>query len=78
MADSIKFKDTTYDNRHGGAFDRGAADSYYGRGRRPHFFVAATYTSAELPEQQMTSDEIAAYNAGYDWNEQLGDKKDWG
>ena len=69
---------TQYDERHGGAYDRGSADSYYGRGRRPHFFVAATYTSAEIPEQLMTADEIAAYNAGYDANEAEGNFKDWG
>jgi hypothetical protein len=25
-----------------------------------------------------TSAEIEAYNAGYDFNEEYGDKKDWG
>jgi hypothetical protein len=26
----------------------------------------------------MSDEEIAEYNAGYNWNEQYGDKKDWG
>ncbi len=66
-----------YDQRHGGCFDRGSADSYYGRGRRPHFFTDATYQSQEITEQFMTKEQIAAYHAGYDYNEQFGDKKNW-
>lgn len=67
-----------YDERHGGAFDRGSADSYYGRPRDPHFFVGATYMSERVGKEQMTAEEIQAYLAGYQWNEQYGDKKDWG
>ncbi len=66
-----------YDQRHGGCFDRGSADSYYGRGRRPHFFTDATYQSMEITEQFMTKAQIEAYHAGYDYNEQFGDKKNW-
>lgn len=67
-----------YDKRHGGPFDRGSADSYYGRGRNPHYFVGATYSSHEITVDKMTQEEIDAYNAGYDDNEKYGDKKDWG
>jgi hypothetical protein len=67
-----------YDERHGGAFDRGSADSYYGRPRDPHFFVGATYSTERVGKEQMTTEEIQAYLAGYQWNEQYGDKKDWG
>lgn len=67
-----------YDKRHGGPFDRGSADSYYGRGRNPHYFVGATYSSPEITVDKMTQEEIDAYNAGYDDNEKNGDKKDWG
>ena len=56
-------------NRHGGAYDRGSADSYYRRGRRPHYFVGATYQSQEVSEKDMTAEEIAAYNQGFDDNE---------
>lgn len=66
-----------YDERHGGAFDRGAADSYYNRPRRPHFFTDATYYSDEIEERFMTKDQVEAYHAGYDWNEVNGDKKSW-
>ncbi len=67
-----------YDQRHGGPFDRGSADSYYHRGRDPHFYVGNTGTSERVGKEQMTAQEIQAYLAGYQWNEQFGDKKDWG
>lgn len=66
-----------FDTRHGGAFDRGAADSYYGRGINPHYFVGGTYNSEEITEDKMTKEEIANYLAGYEWNEKFGDKKSW-
>lgn len=66
-----------YDQRHGGAFDRGSADSYYHRPRRPHMFVGDTYNSEEITEKNMTPSEVQAYLAGYQWNEQFGDKKNW-
>jgi hypothetical protein len=66
-----------YDERHGGAFDRGSADSHYGRPRRPHMFVGSTYSSPEITESEMAPTEIQAYLAGYQYNEQFGDKKSW-
>ena len=67
-----------YDERHGGAFDRGSADSYYGRPRSPHYYVGATYSTECVAGMHLTKEDIEAYNAGYDWNEAHGDKKDWG
>lgn len=69
---------SNYDTRHGGPFDRGSADSYYHRGVRPHYFIGDTYNSEEITEEKMTTNEIADYKAGYEWNEKFGDKKDWG
>jgi hypothetical protein len=66
---------SNYDQRHGGCFDRGSADSYYGRVRDPHFYVAGTGTSDRVTD--LTPSEIQAYLAGYQWNEQFGDKKSW-
>ena len=60
---------------HGSLFDRGSADSYYGRERRPHYYPEGTYNGPRVTD--LTEDEIAAYNAGYDYNEQYGDKKSW-
>jgi hypothetical protein len=66
-----------YDTRHGGPFDRGSADSYYGRPRQPHYFNGPTYNSDRIKEGLMTREEIQAYLAGYQYNEQFGDKKSW-
>jgi hypothetical protein len=66
-----------YDERHGGAFDRGSADSHYGRPRNPHMFVGATYDSDRIDQSQMSPQEVQAYLAGYQWNEQFGDKKSY-
>ena len=66
-----------YTERHGGPFDRGSADSYYGRSYNPHYFVGATYATPMIEMARMTPDEIAAYTAGYRYNEEMGDKKAW-
>jgi hypothetical protein len=67
-----------YDDRHGGPFDRGSADSHYGRTFNPHYFVGDTYSSPRVDLAQMTAAEITAYTAGYEYNEESGEKKDWG
>jgi hypothetical protein len=66
-----------YDQRHGGPYDRGSADSYYRRPFRPHYFVGYTGSSEEITEDRMTAEEIQAYKAGYDDNEAIGDYKDY-
>lgn len=72
-----KIDPKNFNERHGGPFDRGMADSYYNRGRNPHYYVGATYDSVRLEEVDMSEKEIADYNAGYDYNEQLGDFKSY-
>ncbi len=66
-----------FETRHGGPYDRGSADSYYSRPRIPHYYAGATMQSPRIPESAMTPDEIVAYHAGYDDNEENGDKKQW-
>ena len=61
--------------RHGILFDRGSADSYYGRYAQPHWYPQGTYKGEAITE--LTPEEIAEYMAGYDYNEQYGDKKQW-
>ena len=63
--------------RHGGAFDRGRADSYYHRSPNPHYFEGGTYKSDAITVEPGTP-EFEAYMAGYEYNEAHGDKKDWG
>ena len=64
--------------RHGGAYDRGMADSYYCRTPNPHFYVGGTKMSPIVTEENMTADEIASYYSGFEYNEELGNHKDWG
>jgi hypothetical protein len=60
---------------HGCLFDRGSADSYYGRGRDPHYGGVGGDSG---PRVSVTDPaEIIEYNEGYDWNERYGDKKSW-
>lgn len=66
-----------YNRRHGGPFDRGSADSYYGRKAEPHYYVADTYSSEKIEKENMTDEELTAYYAGRRYNEQNGDFKDW-
>jgi hypothetical protein len=66
-----------YNERHGGPYDRGQADSYYGRDYWPHYFVRDTHKSPRIDIDQMTDAEVAAYAAGYRNNEATGDKKEW-
>jgi len=58
-----------YDERHGGPYDRGAADAWYGRDYNPHYFVGDTYSTPKIELAQMTPAEITAYTAGYTDNE---------
>ena len=66
-----------YDVRHGGPFNRGMTDSYYGRGYSPHYYKGGTGISERIEEKDMTADEIEAYKAGIEYNNMLGDFKNW-
>lgn len=67
-----------YSQRHGGPYDRGSADSYYGRGFHPHYYKGATYSSTRVEQEDMTTEEMEAYRAGFYDNEEAGNFKDWG
>ena len=66
-----------YNDRHGGPFDRGIADSWYSREVSPHYFVGGTYMSTKIEEVDMSKKEIADYMAGYEYNENFGSKKEY-
>ena len=76
MSDNIKIEEENRE-RHGGPFDRGSADSYYGRVPTPHFFEGATYASVQIEEWDMTPEEIQEYLAGYQKNEEDSNFKEW-
>ena len=63
-----------YDKRHGGPYDRGSADRYYGRSYNPHYFKGATHQSELVTLEDMSADDITAYTAGFN-NET--DRKVW-
>ena len=70
-ADGMIIKDEI--PRHGSPQDRGGADAYYRRPYNPHYYVDDTYNSERVERENMTADEIAAYNYGYENQE---DRKD--
>lgn len=62
--------------RHGSLYDRGSADSYYGRPRNPHYGGVGGDSGPRV-DQGLSIDEIKEYYAGYEYNERFGDKKDY-
>jgi len=64
-----------FNRDHGSLYDRGSADSYYGREPDPHYWPDGTGHGVKVTK--LNPAEIAEYMAGYQHNEQLGHKKDW-
>ena len=62
--------------QHGCLFDRGSADSYYGRRRDPHYGGVGGESGPRV-DQGLTIAEITEYYAGYEYNERHGEKKDY-
>jgi hypothetical protein len=62
--------------RHGCLYDRGSADSYYGRPRDPHYGGVGGESGPRV-DQGLSMAEITEYYRGYDYNEQHGDKKSY-
>lgn len=60
---------------HGSPWDRGSADSYYGRPRDPHYYPHGTYNGE--PVTDLTPEQVKEYLDGYAWNNKYGDKKNW-
>ena len=65
-------------SRHGGALDRGEADSWYERPVDPHYYAGATGASEKIMITDTESEAYDAYMAGYIWNDELHAHKDWG
>jgi hypothetical protein len=72
-----EFKGKTYEQQHGNPFDRGSADSWYSRPKNPHWYPEGTYKGQRVDAKDMTPAELEAYDAGYEYNEQFGGKKEW-
>lgn len=69
--------DVTYDRRHGGPYDRGGADCYYGRGFQPHYYISGTLKGIRIERAGMSLEELQAYEAGYLDACADGDLKEW-
>ena len=74
---TIEFQGITYNAEHGSPFDRGSADSYYGRGQCPHKYPNGTGNAPRIEAPELTLQEMREYYRGYEYNEQFGDKKSW-
>jgi len=66
-----------YDERHGGAYDRGSADAYYGRPIAPHYYEGDTGMSKRVDEAEMSAIRIAAYLTGYREQIESGEFKEY-
>ena len=62
------------DRGHGSPYDRGRADSYYRRNKRPHYRLG----QVQIDEKNMTEEEKTQYYQGFSDNEKDGDFKDYG
>jgi len=65
MTEILEFAQREVFTRHGGAYDRGSADAWYGREFRPHYYTGDTHQSTHIDEADMSAEEIEAYSAGY-------------
>ena len=74
---TVEFNNKSYETWHGSPFDRGSADSWYHRGAKPHWWPEGTGKGECITEERMSKEEVEAYYAGYDYNEQYGGKKEW-
>jgi hypothetical protein len=64
-----------FNRKHGSLYDRGSADSYYGRMPNPHYGGQGGDSGPRV--DKLTFEEVAEYLAGYEYNERHGDKKDY-
>jgi len=74
---TVEYKGEMFDRTHGSPFDRGTADSYYGRPEQPHWYPQGTYRGDRIEAEDMHGIQLRAYAMGYEFNERFGDKKDW-
>jgi hypothetical protein len=71
----VEFNGKTYEQYHGSPFDRGSADSWYSRNLNPHKGGVGGESGPRV--EVLTAEEVEAYHAGYEHNEQFGGKKSW-
>ena len=80
VKNSVVFKTLRYKNEraHGCPFDRGSCDAYYGREYCPHKVIErkknskGTYYDVKVEEEELTIEELQAYEAGWEYQMHLG------
>jgi len=68
-------RDWQFQRKHGSLYDRGSADSHYGRMPNPHYGGVGGDSGPRIEVYDESS--VAEYLAGYEYNERYGDKKDY-
>jgi hypothetical protein len=68
-------RDWQFQRKHGSLYDRGSADSHYGRMPSPHYGGMGGDSGPRVEVYDESS--VAEYLAGYEYNERFGDKKDY-
>ena len=68
---------TTEKRGHGSPYDRGGADSYYGREYAPHYWPEGTGSGKPVGHADMTAEQVKEYYTGFNDNEAAGNFKDW-
>jgi len=76
-SETIVYRGETFDRTHGSPFDRGSADSHYGRPKQPHWYPEGSYRGKRIEAEDMHGIQLRAYAMGYEYNEEFGDKKSW-
>ncbi len=66
----------SYSKKHGGPYDRGSADAYYGRAFDPHYWPEGTYNGTRVKIEKDTP-EYEAYRAGYQDQVDSGEFKEY-
>ena len=74
---TVEFQGITYDASHGSPFDRGSADSYYGRTQSPHKYPNGTGNAPRVEGSDMTLAEMREYYRGYEYNQESGERKQY-
>ena len=74
---TVEFQGITYNASHGSPFDRGSADSYYGRTQDPHKYPNGTGNAPRVEGSDMTIAEMREYYRGYEYNQESGERKQY-
>ncbi len=74
---TVEFQGITYNASHGSPFDRGSADSYYGRTQSPHKYPNGTGNAPRVEGPDMTLTEMREYYRGYEYNQESGERKQY-